>query len=469
MYPKSNQNSSFKLPLKPPRKIPPPHLSPDAFLRRSTLSKDAGKHSSTATLHDEMDTLSLVKAKLAPPKKPTKEKKLVAVDSATMLGKWEDAHSHIVSEFAFRPRNRTPSPEPCEISKAFAYQLGGDKYKPTRASALRSEWIASNRAGEDVARSYSGRQAKKGVVLAGSRIKSVSASDSNLKAMGFGSNVSLRAETPPDSTASLECSQDAAPAEDTDEDSPAIQTNEENATTPDSQPASDPVEVPNDQERMPLSVSALLEAPSLTSLSTLRAEHAKTPKLRFVATCKGCNIQIPRSETTLSAVGFTWHPKCFTCANAQCGKPIGKESFYQRGKFSYCESCWIGDCCPKCDECGLPIEDRKEQTLVQGHAYHKSCFICSHCEKPLLPMSQFVEPDGVRFCLPCYTDVHGKRCMGCGDLCTIDFVSVNGGNTYHKVCITCSVCFQSLEECDAFYQSKNKFYCNEHRINEGHG
>ncbi|KAJ3232634.1 hypothetical protein HDU81_002839 [Chytriomyces hyalinus] len=298
--------------------MPPPHLSPDAFLRRSTLSKDAGKHSSTATLHDELDTLSLVKAKLAPPKKP-KEKKLVAVDSATMLGKWEDAHSHIVSEFAFRPRNRTPSPEPCEISKAFAYQLGGDKYKPTRASALRSEWIASNRAGEDCVRSYSGRQAKKGVVLAGSRIKSVSASDTNLKAMGFGSTDSLKVETPPDSTDGLECLQDAVPTEDTHEDIPAIQPNEDGATMPDSEAASGPADALDDPETKPLSVSSLLEAPSLTSLSTLRAEHAKTPKLRFVATCKGCNIQIPRSETTLSAMGFTWHPNCFTCANAQCG------------------------------------------------------------------------------------------------------------------------------------------------------
>ncbi|KAI8617813.1 hypothetical protein BC830DRAFT_64651 [Chytriomyces sp. MP71] len=227
--------------------------------------------------------------------------------------------------------------------------------------------------------------------------------------------------------------------------------------------ASTPSTAPlNDEDHFKsLSISNLEKAPSLPFLSNLQPERATTATL-LIANCKGCARPISSAQACLSAIGFMWHSECFKCANTQCAKQIGQGSFYQRGRFCYCESCWKGDCCPKCEECGNPIDDRKEQTLVQGHAYHKTCFTCSLCEKPLLPMTQFVEPGGVRCCLPCYAEVHGKRCRGCGDMCTADFVSVSRGHTYHKVCITCSVCYRTLEDCHTFYQQGGVFFCDEH-------
>ncbi|KAJ3130972.1 hypothetical protein HK100_007093 [Physocladia obscura] len=73
--------------------------------------------------------------------------------------------------------------------------------------------------------------------------------------------------------------------------------------------------------------------------------------------CKGCSIPIPKNQPSLSAMGFFWHQECFKCANTECGNPIGQSSFFQRGKYSYCESCWKGNCCPKCESCGMAVED----------------------------------------------------------------------------------------------------------------
>jgi len=67
--------------------------------------------------------------------------------------------------------------------------------------------------------------------------------------------------------------------------------------------------------------------------------------------CRGCGR--PIAGAYVKAMGACWHPEHFRCA--ACGRPIGRESFYEHGGAPYHQQCYIERVLPHCAYCGRPL------------------------------------------------------------------------------------------------------------------
>ena len=60
----------------------------------------------------------------------------------------------------------------------------------------------------------------------------------------------------------------------------------------------------------------------------------------------------------ITALGKTWHPEHFCCAN--CQQELGSKNFFEREGKPYCESCYHNLFSPRCAYCDGPILDVRE-------------------------------------------------------------------------------------------------------------
>lgn len=51
------------------------------------------------------------------------------------------------------------------------------------------------------------------------------------------------------------------------------------------------------------------------------------------------------------------------------------------------------------------------------HVYHKDCFTCDHCHKPLSTSKFFFEGDSV-YCMRDYESLYAVRCAACDEFIT---------------------------------------------------
>ena len=79
-----------------------------------------------------------------------------------------------------------------------------------------------------------------------------------------------------------------------------------------------------------------------------------------------------------------------------------------------------------------------------GNAYHSSCFTCVHCDEPLAG-KPFTKHEGETVCQACYRKKLAKRCDNCESLIegSVKFVTY-GEKFYHRECFTCSKCSKPL-------------------------
>ena len=123
-----------------------------------------------------------------------------------------------------------------------------------------------------------------------------------------------------------------------------------------------------------------------------------------MAQCAGCRKNI--SGNSLSALGNTWHPKCFACRT--CKKPIQDQNFI----------------------------------TFSGKAFHKSCFKCLSCRKPI--KSQYIEHDGMPWHPVCYQKQFSELCSVCRDPLTRQYYVDFWGNKFcsthnnYTQCASCS-------------------------------
>ena len=68
------------------------------------------------------------------------------------------------------------------------------------------------------------------------------------------------------------------------------------------------------------------------------------------------------------------------------------------------------DTCPRCN--GKVFH--AEKMMSKSHCYHKPCFICLECQKPLDSVSCCDSPDGEIFCKLCYAKNFGPHGYGFG-------------------------------------------------------
>lgn len=81
------------------------------------------------------------------------------------------------------------------------------------------------------------------------------------------------------------------------------------------------------------------------------------------------------------AMGKVFHPQCFCCG--RCRRPIGAGTgqFRERGGIPYCEVCYANHLASRCARCAEPILDTV--TTAMDKTWHKNCLTCSLCRLPL--------------------------------------------------------------------------------------
>ncbi|RCH95141.1 hypothetical protein CU098_009587, partial [Rhizopus stolonifer] len=175
--------------------------------------------------------------------------------------------------------------------------------------------------------------------------------------------------------------------------------------------------------------------------------------LFFTVRCGGCHK--PLSGQAITTSGNQWHTRCFKCQT--CKQPLEHIAFYEKDGLPYCALDFHESFSPRCDYCQTPIEEHSISAL--GKTYHPGHFFCRECGKPFDQSSNFLEHDGHAYCERDYYKRFGKKCLGCEETITGEFLMALGGE-WHKECFVCAECGTTFNS--TFLISHGKPYCDLH-------
>lgn len=176
-----------------------------------------------------------------------------------------------------------------------------------------------------------------------------------------------------------------------------------------------------------------------------------------VPVCASCGTAI-RGPFVL-AMGKSWCPDHFVCANSRCGVKLIDIGFIEEGGFLYCEKDYELYFAPHCAKCEAAIVGECVNAL--NKQYHPGCFLCYQCKKPI-GGGQFHLEDGNAYCENDWRQMFQTMCSACdfpiepGDK-WVEALSSN----FHSECFNCSTCQVNLEG-QAFYAKAGKPYCKKH-------
>ncbi|XP_041840890.1 actin-binding LIM protein 2 isoform X10 [Melanotaenia boesemani] len=157
----------------------------------------------------------------------------------------------------------------------------------------------------------------------------------------------------------------------------------------------------------------------------------------------------------VSALGKTYHPRCFVCASCKQPFPAGDRVTFN-GKECICQKCTqplpasspapiqaVHNCC------GCGKEFRNEQSLVAlDKHWHLGCFKCKVCNKVL--NAEYISKDGIPYCEMDYHAMFGIQCESCKKYITGKVLEA-GEKHYHPTCARCARCEQMFAEGEEMY------------------
>eukprot|EP01090_Pellita_catalonica_P017642 TRINITY_DN536_c0_g1_i3.p1 TRINITY_DN536_c0_g1~~TRINITY_DN536_c0_g1_i3.p1 ORF type:complete len:528 (+),score=62.05 TRINITY_DN536_c0_g1_i3:141-1724(+) len=120
-----------------------------------------------------------------------------------------------------------------------------------------------------------------------------------------------------------------------------------------------------------------------------------------IDTCAGCSKPIIGRSCT--AMGRVWHPEHFCCT--VCHAPFNGRSFYQKDGKPYCEEHFkmvAGKLCARCNEAVI------DGIETAGKIWHKECFACQGCDKPIKVGTKLFEYQSKPMCRKCYLKLPSK-------------------------------------------------------------
>ncbi|XP_003741636.1 PDZ and LIM domain protein Zasp [Galendromus occidentalis] len=177
-------------------------------------------------------------------------------------------------------------------------------------------------------------------------------------------------------------------------------------------------------------------------------------RIPVCATC-GAPIRGP----FVSAVGKTWCPSHFVCANGTCRRDLIDCGFVEENNHLYCERCFENYMAPTCSKCHQRIKGDCLNAI--DRPWHPQCFTCAHCHRPFGNNSFYLE-DGLPYCERDWNELFTSKCFGCGFPIEAGDRWVEAlSNNYHSTCFKCSVCHKTLEG-QSYFGKAGKPYCRLH-------
>ncbi|RWS24129.1 PDZ and LIM domain protein Zasp-like isoform X8 [Leptotrombidium deliense] len=176
-----------------------------------------------------------------------------------------------------------------------------------------------------------------------------------------------------------------------------------------------------------------------------------------VPICSVCGS--PIRGPFIVALGKTWCPEHFTCANSKCKRNLEDFGFVEEQGQLYCESCFEAYLAPICAKCNVRIKG--DCLMALERQWHPECFSCAYCKKPFGNSSFYLE-DGSPYCEKDWNDLFTTKCVGCNFPIEAGDRWVEAlNNNYHSQCFKCTVCHKNLEG-QSFYAKAGRPYCKSH-------
>ncbi|KAI7796967.1 putative actin-binding LIM protein 2 [Triplophysa rosa] len=157
----------------------------------------------------------------------------------------------------------------------------------------------------------------------------------------------------------------------------------------------------------------------------------------------------------VSALGKTYHPRCFVCAACKQPFPAGGRVTFN-GKECICEKCTqpvpvnskappqaVHNCCG----CGKEFENEQSLVALDKH-WHLGCFKCKVCNKVL--NAEYISKDGIPYCEADYHAMFGIQCETCKKYITGKVLEA-GEKHYHPTCARCARCDKMFGEGEEMY------------------
>uniref|UniRef100_V5GP13 Actin-binding LIM protein 1 n=2 Tax=Anoplophora glabripennis TaxID=217634 RepID=V5GP13_ANOGL len=178
----------------------------------------------------------------------------------------------------------------------------------------------------------------------------------------------------------------------------------------------------------------------------------------FGTKCAACQDYVEGEVVT--ALGKTYHQKCFTCARCRQPFPSGEKVTYT-GKEVLCPKCVqipIRDATPKTspttnsvNECAGCREELKEgQALVAlDQQWHIWCFKCGTCGVVL--HGEYMGRDGVPYCERDYQKQFGVKCAYCNRFISGKVLQAGDNHHFHPTCARCSKCGDPFGDGEEMY------------------
>ncbi|XP_060807051.1 actin-binding LIM protein 1 isoform X3 [Amyelois transitella] len=206
----------------------------------------------------------------------------------------------------------------------------------------------------------------------------------------------------------------------------------------------------------------------------------------FGTRCAACNQYV--EGEVVSALGNTYHQKCFTCARCKRAFPSGEKVTYT-GAEVVCSACvargpqretvrarsplasparsplasptpeppatptTLNDVSDslnqnECAGCGqdLPIG---QSLIALDRQWHKSCFACGVCGCVL--QGEYMSYGGVPYCERDYQRLYGVRCAHCDRFVSGRVLQAGENHHYHTACARCIKCGDSFGEGEDMY------------------
>ncbi|XP_012880953.1 PREDICTED: actin-binding LIM protein 3 isoform X1 [Dipodomys ordii] len=169
--------------------------------------------------------------------------------------------------------------------------------------------------------------------------------------------------------------------------------------------------------------------------------------------CDSCRDFI--TGEVISALGRTYHPKCFVCSLCRKPFPIGDKVTFS-GKECVCQTCSQSMTSSKpikirgpshCAGCKEEIK-HGQSLLALDKQWHVSCFKCQTCS--VILTGEYISKDGVPYCEADYHSQFGIKCETC-DRYISGRVLEAGGKHYHPTCARCVRCHQMFTEGEEMY------------------
>jgi len=159
------------------------------------------------------------------------------------------------------------------------------------------------------------------------------------------------------------------------------------------------------------------------------------------------------------ALGKTFSPDAFVCANPDCRAPLQDCGFVEEGGQLFCETDYETHFAPKCAKCAASIKNDCVNAMSQ--TWHPECFVCFHCKQPIGTAGFHIE-DGNQYCTKDWNELFTTKCYGCEFPIEPSDRWVEAlGQNWHAECFNCAVCQTNLEG-QSFYAKGGRPFCKKH-------